>query len=75
MPVATLTFNLPEEETEFRQAVNASSWQHVCWELDQHLRSAIKYADSETPEAVVNALQLVREYLNEQRIEHSLSWD
>ncbi len=75
MPVATLTFNLPEEEPEFRQAVNASSWQLICWELDQHLRSEVKYASDETPEVVTEALQLVREFLREQMIENGLRFE
>ena len=75
MPTATLTFNLPEEEPEFKAAVNGSSWQSLAWELSQHLRSKIKYADEETPEAVVDALQEVRDFLHEELSSRGLNFD
>ena len=75
MPIATLTFNLPEEQSEFRAAVNAQSWAALAWELDQHLRSEVKYASDDTPEAVTDALQKVREFLREQMAENSLSFE
>lgn len=75
MPTATLTFNLPDEEMEFSQAVNGSSWQHLCWEVDQLLRAKIKYADDSTPEGVVEALQEVRDFLHNERSSKGLSFD
>ena len=75
MPIATLTFNLPEDQPEFRAAVNGQSWQALAWEIDQHLRSEVKYASDETPEAVIEALAKVREFLREQMNENGLSFE
>ena len=75
MPTATLTFTLPDEETEFSQAINGASWQHLCWEIDQHLRAEIKYAADGTPEAVIDALQKVRDFLHEERSNRSLNFE
>ena len=75
MPIATLTFNLPEDQPEFRAAVNGQSWQAPAWEIDQHLRSEVKYASDETPEAVIEALAKVREFLREQMNENGLSFE
>lgn len=67
MATATLTFTLPEEAPEFRAASNGGSWQALAWEIDQHLRSEIKYAVDGTPAEVLDALQKVRDFLHEQR--------
>jgi hypothetical protein len=40
-----LKFNLPEEETEFKMAVNVSNYFTTLWDMDQWLRSEIKYND------------------------------
>jgi hypothetical protein len=73
MPTAILKFKLPDEETEFRSAVNGASWQLVAWNLDQYLRGQIKYAGDETPEAVTDALQEVRDRLHEEMGSQDLS--
>ncbi len=75
MATATITFNLPDEEAEFRLAVNASSWYTVAWEIDQHLRSEIKYTSDETPEVVIDALQKVRDHLNELMISNGARFE
>lgn len=40
---AILEFNLPEEETEFKEATNGGMFKHALWQLDQHLRGKLKY--------------------------------
>jgi len=46
---AKLEFDLPDERYEFECAVNAEKWRSVIWELDQKLRSLVKYSvNSET---------------------------
>jgi len=40
---AILEFNLPEEETEFMEAINGGMFKHVLWQLDQNLRGKLKY--------------------------------
>ena len=71
---AILKFNLPEEQPEFDNAVNGWKWSIVTWELDQHLRSQLKYNDKLTEEQY-DALQEVRDKLWEIVNEHSLSFD
>ena len=40
---AVLEFNLPEEEPEFRTAINGARFMSVLWDLDQEMRSCLKY--------------------------------
>ena len=42
---AILEFNLPDEEQEFMEAVNGGMFKHVIWQLDQKLRSNLKYGE------------------------------
>ncbi len=42
---AILEFQLPEEASEHRSALDGGKWAAVCWELDQWLRSLAKYED------------------------------
>ena len=42
--IARLEFDLPDERYEFECAVNAEKWRSVIWELDQKLRSLVKYS-------------------------------
>jgi hypothetical protein len=44
---ATQTFNLPEENSEFSDAVHGGEWKSVCWQMDEELRKVIKYGDDE----------------------------
>jgi hypothetical protein len=40
---AILEFNLPEEEPEFKEALNGGMFKYVLWLLDQDLRGKLKY--------------------------------
>jgi hypothetical protein len=40
---AILEFNLPDEEQEFKEALNGGMFKYVLWRLDQDLRGKIKY--------------------------------
>jgi len=42
---AKLTFDLPEESHEWKNAIDGSSMRSTLWEYDQWLRSKIKYED------------------------------
>jgi hypothetical protein len=42
---AKLIFNLPEENHEWKNAIDGSSMRSTLWEYDQWLRSKIKYED------------------------------
>jgi len=45
MPRATLTFTLPEEESEHRAALEGSAARLLLWEIDQHCRSLCKHGE------------------------------
>jgi hypothetical protein len=42
---ATLEFELPEEQEQFRVAVNGAAWQAVLQNLDQQMRGVVKHGD------------------------------
>jgi hypothetical protein len=42
---AILKFNLPEEEPEFKEALNGGMFKYVLWRLDQYLRGKLKYEE------------------------------
>jgi hypothetical protein len=46
MAKATITFSLPEEQQDFHDAVHALDYKMVLWDLDQRLRSKLKYDDT-----------------------------
>lgn len=43
MPIVTIKFNLPEEQTEFDTAINAANVKGVLWDFANQLRSWRKY--------------------------------
>ena len=47
---AVLKFNLPEEQSEHRLALDGWKWKSVVIDTADKLRSALKYDDSLTPE-------------------------
>jgi hypothetical protein len=70
MPRATLTFRLPDEESEFRDAADGWRAKSVLRSLDEHLRSQIKHG--ELSHDVEVALQELREWLSSECAEHGL---
>ena len=51
MPIATLRFTLPEEESEFRTAQQGREAKSTLWEIDQRLRSLLKHGEPTDQEA------------------------
>lgn len=43
MPTGTISFNLPEEEEEFRDAQAASQWKMLICDLTSHIRTQLKH--------------------------------
>jgi hypothetical protein len=70
MPKYTLSFKLPEEQTEFRVACNGEKYLCALTEIDSWLREIVKYGSED--DQVLSA-ELVRdrlyEILREQGIE------
>lgn len=46
--IAKLEFNLPDDDYEYRCAVNGRKWRTVAEELDRFLRNKMKYEDLNT---------------------------
>lgn len=42
---AILKFQLPEEQEQFYLCTQAATWKEVCFEVDQYLRSKLKYEE------------------------------
>jgi len=59
MPTATLTFTLPEEESEHRAALEGIAARLLLWEIDQHCRSLVKHG-SPSPETRTLAEEIRR---------------
>jgi hypothetical protein len=60
---ATLTFNLPEEDHEYSNAVDGSKMRSVLWDLDQWLRAKLKY--EELTDGKYDAFKETRDQLRE----------
>lgn len=51
VPIATLEFELPEEQPEFSAAIHGGSAKLVLWDIDQRCRNIVKYSDSASADA------------------------
>jgi hypothetical protein len=69
---ATLEFNLPEEAQEFRTAINGWKFKSVLNEINDDLRSKIKWQD-DMPDEVRQALQAVRDDMHQRLSEHNIN--
>jgi len=69
---ATLEFNLPEEAQEFRTAINGWKFKSVLNEINDDLRSKIKWQDDMSDE-VRQALQAVRDDMYQRLSEHNIN--
>jgi len=73
---ATLTFDLPEDNQEFKLATKASDWWNVCWQMDQWLRTQYKYMpDTEYSKDKYETYEKCREQLREIMFENGVSLD
>ena len=70
---ATLTFNLPDEENEHKQAVEGARWEAAMWTiLERNLRPWLKYGHTfKTP---TEALEAVRNKIIEELDRQNLSF-
>ena len=75
MPKATLTFDLPEEQSEFDLANNASKYYSVLWDLDQYLRNFVKYPSDREDPILTDTMAKVRGELWKLMNEHNLNLD
>jgi hypothetical protein len=74
MAKVTLEYDFNEEREEMESAINGWKWKMVVWDLDQHLRSELKYNDKITGDVYL-ALEKLRDKLHEFKNEHGLILD
>lgn len=72
---ATLTFNLPEDDVDFQMAINGNNSHNVLWEMDQWLRSQLKYHSHEMSEDKYVAYEECREKLHSFLSENNINLD
>jgi hypothetical protein len=70
MPKATLEFNLPDEQHEYRLAIHGSDWWSVVHALDAECRNRLRYESLE-PE-LIKALEWVREVIRREQNDRGL---
>jgi hypothetical protein len=74
MAKVILEFDPIEDKEEMETALNGWKWKMLVWDLDQHLRSELKYNDKLTGEAY-EAVEKIRETLYELKNESGLKLD
>ena len=75
MSKGKLTFNLPDEQSEFEHAYNGPKWRAMVQQLDNRLRDNLKYDNGlsiERREAYEHARQLIQRGLDENNLQ---LWD
>lgn len=67
---AILEFDLPEDNTDFKAAINGSNYKSAIWDFDQLLRSEMKYKElsDETYQAYKWCRQELRRILEEENL-------
>ena len=65
MPKATLEFSLPEEQSEFQDAVQGGSLKGCVQDFDNHMRSLYKYSEENMSDEEHKLLGVLREKLYE----------
>ena len=74
MAKVNLEFNTDEEREDMESAINGWKWKMLVWDLDQHLRSELKY-NVELKGEAYEAVEKIREKLHELKSESGLSLD
>ena len=67
---ATITFTLPEEEDEYRNAIEGKKMRAILWDVDQFLRAKMKY--EELNDGQYDAFKETREHLRRLLIEENI---
>ena len=63
-----------EDKYEMESALNGAKWRGLLWDLDQYLRSELKYNDKLNGEAY-DAVEKIREKLHELKNDEGLTLD
>jgi hypothetical protein len=75
MAKVTLEFDPIEEREDMEAALNGWKWKMIVWDLDQHLRSELKYNPDKLTNETYEALKKLRERLHELKNESGLNLD
>ena len=75
MARAQLTYNLPEEASDFHNALQGTACKLVLWSFDTYLRNRLKYGDDSLTQEAYDALQAARDELRSMCEEHRVSLD
>ena len=67
---ATITFTLPDEEHEYRNAIEGAKMRVILWDVDQFLRAKMKYED--LSDGQYDAFKETREHLRRLLIEENI---
>ena len=70
---AILKFNLPEDEEQFNVAVKSMDWALLAWDVDQIIRSLLKYHSGEYETGVL-ALEHILEEIHDLMEEKGLQF-
>jgi len=67
MAKGTITFDLPEEEGEYRMAMDAHKMYSVLYDICEDLRNEVKYGDHKNMELCIweNVRDKIREIFND----------
>lgn len=71
MSQAILKYNLPEESQEFEEAINGNKYRAILQELDNVLRSRLKYESRS--DGYQEACEEIRKQINDNLLEQNLS--
>ena len=74
MAKVILEFDPFEDKYEMESALNGTKWRGLVWDLDQYLRSELKYNDKLDGEAY-DAVEKIREKLHELKNDEGLTLD
>ena len=72
---ATIEYNLPDDQIEFELATSAHRMHSVLWDLDQWLRSKLKYQTEKMTDEEEKAYAKVREHLHELMGDYNINLD
>jgi len=72
MAKVILEFDPWDDRGAMEDALNGAKWKMLVWDLDQHLRSELKYNDAITGQAY-DELQKLRDKLHELKTESGLT--
>ena len=67
---AILEFQIPDEEQEFKEAVNGGTFKYILWKIDQDLRGKLKHGN--TTECESKCYQEVRDEIRTLLQSHNL---